>query len=95
MFVRQSLRASSVVSAAVVGGGAAFAGYSYFNNTPSILRPAYADAPPTTGPKKVFPAFGFVNFQLHSSEMVNHNVKKLKFKLPDEDTVTGMEPICE
>ena len=95
MFARQSLRASSVLGAAVVGGGATFAGYSLHNskNTPSVIRTAYADAPP--GPTKVFSTSGFVNLQLHSSEMVNHNVKKLKFKLTAEDAVTGIEPICK
>jgi cytochrome-b5 reductase len=78
MLARQSLRGSSAFGAAVVGGGTAYA--------------AYADAPP--GPKKIFPASGFVDFRLESSEMVNHNVKRLRFELPDKDAVTGMQPIC-
>ena len=93
MLAQRSLRVSSVLGAAVVGGGAAYAGYSlYKNSSPSIIRPAYADAPP--GPKKVFPASGFVDLKLESSELVNHNVKKLRFALPDPDAVTGMQPIC-
>jgi cytochrome-b5 reductase len=92
MFARQGLRASSLLGAAAVSAGAAFAGVSY-NTSPSIIRSAHADAPP--GPKKVFPASGFVELQLHSSEMVNHNVKKLKFKLPEDDAVTGLAPICK
>ena len=93
MFARQGLRASSLLGAAAVSAGAAFAGVSLYNTSPSIIRSAHADAPP--GPKKVFPAPGFVELQLHSSEMVNHNVKKLKFKLPEDDAVTGLEPICK
>jgi cytochrome-b5 reductase len=93
MLARQSLRGSSAFGAAVVGGGTAYAGYSlYKNSSPSIIRSAYADAPP--GPKKIFPASGFVDFRLESSEMVNHNVKRLRFELPDKDAVTGMQPIC-
>lgn len=93
MLARQSLRASSVIGAALVGGGAAYAGYSlYKNSSPSIIRSAYADAPP--GPKKIFPASGFVEFKLESVEMVNHNVKRLRFELPDKDAGTGIEPIC-
>jgi hypothetical protein len=93
MLARQSLRASSILGAALVGGGAAYAGHSlYKNSSTSIIRPAYADAPP--GPKKIFPASGFVEFELESSELVNHNVKKLRFALPDKDAVTGMQPIC-
>jgi cytochrome-b5 reductase len=93
MFARQGLRASSLLGAAVVSAGVAFAGTSLYNTSPSIIRSAHADTPP--GPKKVFPAPGFVELQLHSSEMVNHNVKKLKFKLPEDDAVTGLEPICK
>jgi cytochrome-b5 reductase len=92
MFARQGLRASSLLGAAAVSAGAAFTGVSFYNTSP-IIRSAHADAPP--GPKKVFPASGFVELQLHSSEMVNHNVKKLKFKLPEEDAVTGLDPICK
>ena len=93
MLGRQSLRTSAVIGAAVVGGGATFAGYSRYKNQPSSMFPsAYADAPP--GQKKIFPASGFVDFTLDRSEMVNHNVKRLRFRLPDEDAVTGMEPIC-
>lgn len=93
MFARQGLRASSLLGAAAVSAGVAFAGVSFYNTSPSIIRSAHADAPP--GPKKVFPAPGFVELQLHSSEMVNHSVKKLKFKLPEDDAVTGLEPICK
>ncbi len=93
MLSRQSLKSSTIIGAAAVGGGATFAGYSlYKNRSSSIFRRVYADAPP--GQKKVFPASGFVDFTLDRSEMVNHNVKRLRFKLPDEDAVTGMEPIC-
>jgi cytochrome-b5 reductase len=93
MLARRSLKASSVLGTAVVGGGAAYAGYSLYKNSPtSIIRSVYADAPP--GPKKIFPASGFIDFKLESSEMVNHNVKKMRFALPDKDTVTGMQPIC-
>lgn len=93
MLAHQSLKASSVLGAALVGGGAAYAGYSlYEKSSMSIIRPAYADAPP--GPKKIFPASGFVDLTLESSEMVNHNVKKLRFALPNKEAVTGMQPIC-
>jgi cytochrome-b5 reductase len=93
MLAQRSLKVSSVLGAAVVGGGAAYAGYSLYKNSgPSIIRSAYADAPP--GPKKIFPASGFVDFKLESSELVNHNVKKLRFALPDADAVTGIQPIC-
>lgn len=93
MLARQSLKASAGVGVALVGAGAVYAGYSLYNSpSRSIFQTAYADAP--AGPKKIFPASGFVDFRLERSELVNHNVKRLRFSLPDEDAVTGLEPIC-
>jgi cytochrome-b5 reductase len=94
MLAQRSLKVSTVVAAAaVVGGGAAYTGYSLYKNSSLLrIRPAYADAPP--GPKKIFAASGFVDLKLESSEPVNHNVKKLRFALPDADAVTGLQPIC-
>jgi cytochrome-b5 reductase len=92
MLAQRSLKVSSAVAAAVVGGGAAYTGYSLYKNSSLLIRSAYADAPPA--PKKIFPASGFVDLKLESSEPVNHNVKKLRFALPDADAVTGLQPIC-
>jgi hypothetical protein len=85
------------VAAAIVGGGAAYTGYySLYKNSSLPIRPAYADAPPPPPrPKTIFPASGFVDLKLESSEPVNHNVKKLRFALPDADAVTGLQPICK
>lgn len=34
---------------------------------------------------------GFVSLKLDNVEIVNHNTKKLRFKLPEDDMVSGME----
>lgn len=93
MLAHQRLKAYSVLGVVVVGGGAAYAGHLvYQKSTPSIVRSAFADAP--SGPKKVFATFNFVDLKLESSELVNHNVKKLRFALPDDDALSGIQPIC-
>lgn len=52
----------------------------------------------STGPAKL--AFtggeqGFVSLLLEKSEIVNHNTKKLTFKLPEEDMESGLPVACE
>ncbi|KAK8030046.1 oxidoreductase NAD-binding domain-containing protein, partial [Apiospora rasikravindrae] len=57
-----------------------------------LSRNLTSDASAATGaPRKVFsggPAF--LALPLESSEMVNHNTKRLRFKLPEPDSVTGL-----
>ena len=37
---------------------------------------------------------GFLSLVLEKSEIVNHNTKKLTFKLPDEDQESGLPVAC-
>jgi len=53
-----------------------------------------AEAPARTDAKKVTWS-GFTELKLESAELVNHNVKRLRFALPDAETVTGLEPVSE
>ncbi|XXH02976.1 hypothetical protein Hte_009366 [Hypoxylon texense] len=73
--------ARGVTSVAAVGAGAGL----YYMYTGSVAR---ADS---GAPK---PAFGsgpaFLSLQLESSEAVNHNTKRLRFRLPDTNTVSGL-----
>ena len=49
-----------------------------------------------SAPVKVFrggPAF--VSLTLESAEQVNHNTKKLRFRLPEKDAVSGLPLTCE
>ena len=40
--------------------------------------------------KGVFSGFGFHKLKLHSSELVNHNTKRLRFELPDPSQPSGL-----
>lgn len=57
-----------------------------------LSRNLTGEASATTGaPRKIFPGGpAFVALPLESSELVNHNTKRLRFKLPEPDAVTGL-----
>ena len=38
---------------------------------------------------------GFIDLQLSEVTNVNHNVKKLRFELPDKDAVSGLHVACK
>lgn len=81
----------------VVGGGAAAAGvYYYFTQNPGVAQKAEAKvkgALPGGEVKKAFSGGdqGFVSLKLDDVEIVNHNTKKFRFKLPEDDMVSGLE----
>jgi len=87
-YMRPAFRTASV---AAVGAGVAYAGHHYWNTT-SFFNTVHAESLPL---KKVFPGKGFTELKLESSEVVNHNVKKLRFALPDDQSVTGIPPVSE
>lgn len=79
-------------STALAAGGLAVGIYTFsrFAMNKHTVR-ADSGAPP-----KVFsggPAF--VSLPLESSEMVNHNTKHLRFKLPSPDAVSGLPLTCK
>lgn len=91
-FIRPSTRTASLAAASA---GIAFVGYRYSYSTSSILQQAHAESAPSDAKaalKKV-PWKGFTELKLESAEMVNHNVKKLTFSLPDDESITGISPI--
>ncbi|KAK7959464.1 NADH-cytochrome b5 reductase [Apiospora aurea] len=57
-----------------------------------LSRNLTSDASAATGaPRKIFPGGpAFLALPLESSEMVNHNTKRLRFKLPQPDSITGL-----
>ncbi|KAK1638480.1 oxidoreductase NAD-binding domain-containing protein [Colletotrichum phormii] len=73
----------ATIAATVAAGGIGLAAYSrLFVNSAS----AESGAPP-----KVFGAGpAFVSLALESSEEVNHNTKRLRFKLPQREAVSGL-----
>jgi len=75
-----------------LAAGALSGAYLYMRN--SNPKPTGVDADAISkGPAK--PAFtggdqGFISLVLEKSEIVNHNTKKLTFKLPEEDMESGL-----
>ncbi|KAK3687591.1 ferredoxin reductase-like protein [Podospora appendiculata] len=64
------------VAVAVAGIGA----YALYNN-----RQAAASSD-----KPIFSSFGFRSLRLHSTELINHNTKRLRFELPDPNQPSGL-----
>ncbi|KAK8112642.1 NADH-cytochrome b5 reductase [Apiospora sp. TS-2023a] len=57
-----------------------------------LSRNLTGEASASTGaPRKIFPGGpALIALPLESSELVNHNTKRLRFKLPEPDAVTGL-----
>ncbi|POS78803.1 oxidoreductase NAD-binding domain-containing protein [Diaporthe helianthi] len=78
------------------GGAVAAGGYYYFTQNPGAAQKAEAKvkgALPGGEPKKALTGGdqGFISLKLDDVEIVNHNTKKLRFKLPEDDMVSGLE----
>lgn len=82
-----------VAGVGAVGALAAYQGLQYYNT--KVFFTAHAESVPsdTKAALKKMDWKGFTELKLQSSEQVNHNVKKLTFALPSEDSVTGISPI--
>jgi cytochrome-b5 reductase len=91
-FIRPSLRNTAL---AIAGAGAlTYQGYRYYSSSTAFAQ-AHAESLPSdikSGLKKM-DWKGFVELKLENAEMYNHNVKKLTFALPDDQTVSGLPPI--
>ena len=83
----RSARPAPVIATLAAGGiGAGIMAKLLFGNAS-----AESDAP-----TKIFkggPAF--VSLPLESAELVNHNTKRLRFKLPQENAVSGLPLTCK
>ncbi|KAH6657717.1 hypothetical protein BKA67DRAFT_532910 [Truncatella angustata] len=78
-----------VAGAAVAGG----AGYFFFQTPEGKSAVKKVENKVESGPaKKAFTGGdqGFVSLLLEDVEIVNHNTKKLRFKLPEDDQVSGL-----
>jgi len=91
--LRPSFRAAALTAA---GAGVAYQGYRYYKST-SFVSTAHADSLPSDAQAalKTMEWKGFTELKLESAEMYNHNVKRLTFALPDDQTVTGNAPISK
>ncbi|KAL2426170.1 NADH-cytochrome b5 reductase 2 [Exophiala dermatitidis] len=91
-YLRPSVRVAAVAAA---GAGLAYAGYQYRNNASSLFNTAHAESLPSDAQAalKKMQWKGFTELKLESAEMVNHNVRRLTFALPDDQSITGLAPI--
>lgn len=90
-FTRPAMRFAGLATAGVA------AGYMATRSNAFGFTQAHAESLPSDAKAamKKMPWKGFTELKLESAEMVNHNVKKLTFALPDDETVTGIAPISE
>lgn len=87
---RRALQISQVSTGLIAGVAAASVGayaiYSYSTSRGSL----------TGEPRKIFPGGpAFVSLRLNSIEEVNHNTKRLKFELPEENALSGLSLTCK
>jgi len=98
-----------ILTVAGLGGGTAHYGFQQYRTAAasatknddqpaspyrisSMAEPAVVQK--TLGNKPTFPSWRGVTLTLEDSHMVNHNVKMLRFKLPEGDAISGLSPIC-
>jgi cytochrome-b5 reductase len=91
MFRPSTRIAGFAVASAAMGYGVS----RYSNSTNSWPTTAHAESLPSDSKAalKKLPWKGFTELKLESAEMVNHNVKKLTFLLPDDESITGLAPV--
>ncbi|KAH6635633.1 hypothetical protein B0J18DRAFT_462704 [Chaetomium sp. MPI-SDFR-AT-0129] len=77
---RASVMSTQIAVAAAVAGIGVYAWYLRGNNNSSSGNAS----------KPVFSSFGFHTLRLDSTELVNHNTKKLRFALPDPKQPSGL-----
>lgn len=93
---------NTLLYVAGAAGLAGAAGYYFFAGTPAAKKAeakvkeatsAAADKVPGLAAKKALTGGdqGFVSLKLEDVEIVNHNTKRLRFALPEEDMVSGLE----
>lgn len=82
---------------ATLGAASATVAYTSFQyyNTTNVFWTAHAESLPSDSKAslKKMEWKGFTEMKLQSAERVNHNVKRLTFALPTEDSVTGISPV--
>lgn len=79
-----------VAVAGAVGG-------AYYLNSAKTPVPATSASKAPAQPKPAFTGGeqGFLSLVLENIEEINHNTKKLRFKLPEEDMTSGLQVACE
>ncbi|KAK3339072.1 ferredoxin reductase-like protein [Neurospora tetraspora] len=91
--LKASVMSTQVAVAAGVAGLGIYAFYLRRNASGSATGAALAtnmDASDLKPGKLPLSGFGFHSLRLHSTELINHNTKKLRFELPDPSQPSGM-----
>ncbi|KAK1780232.1 hypothetical protein QBC45DRAFT_115007 [Copromyces sp. CBS 386.78] len=91
--LKASVMSTQVAVAAGVAGLGIYAFYLRQNASGSATGAALAtnmDAKDLKPGKLPLSGFGFHSLRLHSTELVNHNTKKLRFELPDPSQPSGL-----
>ena len=79
--LRANLRANTMsTQVAVVAAIAGIGAYALYQRQNSAQK----------SEKPIFSSFGFHSLRLHSTELINHNTKKLRFELPDSSQPSGL-----
>lgn len=90
IFLRQ--RPAAVAGIITVGGLGAWVAKSF------LTRDVYAESPSSPAPSKASKVFSGPfgpSLRLESSEMVNHNTKRLRFSFPNPDATSGLSLTCK
>lgn len=85
---------SNVLLYSLVGAGAAGAAYYYGFASPATKQSVAQAIPAPSAPaKKAFTGGdqGFIPLVLEKVDNINHNTKRFRFKLPEEDSVSGLD----
>lgn len=85
-----------ILTTFLVAAGASTVCYTGYNlNKKSFLQTAHAESLPSDSKAALakVPWKGFTELTLESSEIVNHNVKRLTFSLPTTTSITGLSPV--
>ncbi|GKT64765.1 nadh-cytochrome b5 reductase [Colletotrichum tofieldiae] len=99
-YATEPAKGGSSNTALYAGAAAALAGGAYYflsgsSSVPAAAQKAEAKVKEAVGAasKKALTGGdqGFVSLKLEDVEIVNHNTKKFRFKLPEDDMVSGLE----
>ncbi len=97
-----AIRPLRLASVAAIGATTGYSACHYWSTSFFQFNTVHAEAPASTlldAPSDARAALkkmawkGFTELKLEKSEMVNHNVKKLTFALPDDQSITGISPV--
>lgn len=91
-YIRPSVR---IAGFAAAGAGAAYTSYQYWNTTHFFFNTVHAEPLPSDSKAALrkMDWKGFTELKLESAEMVNHNVRRLTFALPTDESITGIAPV--